>query len=565
MSPFPRPDLDALSRTTVDVAIVGAGINGAAIAREAALRGLSVLVVDKADVCSGTSAWSSRLIHGGLRYLEHGELRLVHESLHDRERLLHIAPHLVRPVPFVVPLYPHNHKPAWMFRLGMLAYDALSARKSVPRHRHLGRKAVAVELPALDRDGLSGALRYYDGQVVFAERLVLETLLSALDAGALALTYASVTEVLTDAGRATGLRLHDRLTGRECSVRARAVVNAAGPWVDEVAAGLALPRLVGGTKGTHLVVDPFPGAPDVCLYYEARSDNRPILVVPWNGRYLIGTTDDRFDGDLDTTAGTEAEIDYLLAETNVLLPRARLTRESVHYTYAGVRPLPHRPGAKPGSIPRSHLILDHESVANLVTVVGGKLTPHLSLGTEVVHKVAALLGRTLPPSTTAHLPLPGAPAGDWSTAEAGLRTELLRTGWPDELVERLLAVYGTRCRALLALAARSPELGQVVGSGRGAVLAAEVVLAVEQEGAVHLADVLHRRTMVGLEPGNGREVQREVAGIAAPLRGWSAEDVEQQIAAHERYVEERLRGGLTRNQPPGRGGPAWGRSATLAP
>jgi glycerol-3-phosphate dehydrogenase len=555
LSSFHRPDLDALSRTTVDVAIVGAGINGAAIAREAALRGLSVLVVDKADVCSGTSAWSSRLIHGGLRYLEHGELRLVHESLHDREQLLHIAPHLVRPVPFVVPLYPHNHKPAWMFRLGMVAYDALSARKSVPRHRRLGRKAVAVELPSLNRDGLSGALRYYDGQVVFAERLVLETLLSAIDAGAVALTYATVTEVLTEAGGATGLRVHDQLTGRDVTVSARTVVNAAGPWVDSVNEGMSLPRQIGGTKGTHLVVDPFPGAPDVCVYYEARSDNRPILVIPWNGRYLIGTTDDHFDGDLDTTAGTEAEIDYLLAETNILLPRARLTREAIHYTYAGIRPLPYRPGAKPGSIPRSHLILTHDTVANLVTVVGGKLTPHLSLGTEVVDKLASLLGRTLPPSTAAHRPLPGAPSGntDWAAEEARLRTELQATGWPDELTERLLAVYGVRCRELLALTAGTPELGRVVGTGRTAVLAAEVDVAVRQEGAAHLADILHRRTMVGFEPGNGREIEREVAEIAAPLLGWSADDVEREVAAHERYVEERLLGGVKETVSPGQG------------
>jgi glycerol-3-phosphate dehydrogenase len=555
LSSFHRPDLDALSRTTVDVAIVGAGINGAAIAREAALRGLSVLVVDKADVCSGTSAWSSRLIHGGLRYLEHGELGLVHESLHDREQLLHIAPHLVRPVPFVVPLYPHNHKPAWMFRLGMVAYDALSARKSVPRHRRLGRKAVAVELPSLNRDGLSGALRYYDGQVVFAERLVLETLLSAIDAGAVALTYATVTEVLTEAGGATGLRVHDQLTGRDVTVSARTVVNAAGPWVDSVNEGMSLPRQIGGTKGTHLVVDPFPGAPDVCVYYEARSDNRPILVIPWNGRYLIGTTDDHFDGDLDTTAGTEAEIDYLLAETNILLPRARLTREAIHYTYAGIRPLPYRPGAKPGSIPRSHLILTHNTVANLVTVVGGKLTPHLSLGTEVVDKLASLLGRTLPPSTAAHRPLPGAPSGntDWAAEEARLRTELQATGGPDELTERLLAVYGVRCRELLALTAGTPELGRVVGTGRTAVLAAEVDVAVRQEGAAHLADILHRRTMVGFEPGNGREIEREVAEIAAPLLGWSADDVEREVAAHERYVEERLLGGVKETVSPGQG------------
>jgi len=538
-----RPDPDELSSTTYDVAIVGAGINGAAIARDAALRGLSVVVVEKDDVCCGTSAWSSRLIHGGLRYLEHGELRLVHESLHDRGRLLEIAPHLVAPIPFVVPLYPHNHKPAWMFRAGMVLFDALSIRKSVPRHRRLSRKAVAVELPSLNREGFSGALRYYDGQVVFAERLVLETLLSAVVAGAVALTYTEATKVVTEGGRATGVAVRDRRTGEERTVRASVVVNAAGPWVDEVSAGLSLPRFIGGTKGTHLVVDPFPGAPDVTVYYEARSDNRPILVIPWNGRYLIGTTDDRFDGDLDTTAGTEAEIDYLLEETNFLLPRARLTRESILYTYAGIRPLPYRPGAKPGSIPRSHLILTHDEVADLVTVVGGKLTPHLSLGREVVDKVAGLLGRTLPASTADRVPLPGAPAvgTDWPTEAARLRDEL---PWPDEVVERLLAVYGTRCRELLALCSRDPELGRVLGTGRSALVAAEVVVAVEQEGARHLIDILHRRTMIGLEPGWGREIHREVAELAAPLLGWSADDVSREVAAHDTYITERLLGGV---------------------
>src|SRR6478752_1315111 len=414
MNKLARVSPTTLAGTEFDLAIVGAGINGAAIARDAATRGLSVLVVDKADAGSGTSSWSSRLIHGGLRYLEHGELRLVHESLHDRERLLHIAPHLVTPLPFVVPVYKHNHKPGWMFRAGMVLYDGLSLRKSVPRHRALGRKALAVELGSLNPDGLSAGLRYYDGQVVFAERLVVETLMSAAAAGAAVLTYATAS-IMEAGGAAVGLTVHDELTGADHDVRARVVVNAAGPWLDEADAGLGLDRMIGGTKGTHIVVDPFPGAPDVAIYYEARSDNRAVLVIPWNGRYLIGTTDDRFDGDLDTVAGNEAEIDYLLAETNNLIPEAGLTAASVLFSYAGVRPLPYRPGVKSGNVPRSHLILTHDTVANLISVVGGKLTPHLSLGTETVDLAARLLGRTLPASRTAATPLPGGVA-DWPAA-----------------------------------------------------------------------------------------------------------------------------------------------------
>jgi glycerol-3-phosphate dehydrogenase len=531
----------SLADTEFDLAIVGAGINGAAIARDAATRGLSVLVVDKADVGSGTSSWSSRLIHGGLRYLEHGELRLVHESLHDRERLLHIAPHLVTPLPFVVPVYRHNHKPGWMFRTGMVLYDALSLRKSVPRHRALGRKALAVELGSLNPDGLSAGLRYYDGQVVFAERLVLETLLSAADAGASVLTYATASITVAD-GAAVGLAVHDRLTGVDHAVRAKVVVNAAGPWVDEADAGLGLDRMIGGTKGTHIVVDPFPGAPDVAIYYEARSDNRAVLVIPWNGRYLIGTTDDRFTGDLDTVAGTQAEIDYLLAETNNLIPEAGLTADAVLFSYAGVRPLPYRPGVKSGNIPRSHLILRHDTVANLISVIGGKLTPHLSLGTETVDLAAGMLDHKLPASRTSVTALPGG-AADWPAAARRLRHQL---PWDKPIVDRLLAVYGTRCAQVLALSRSDAEQARLIGTGEGAVLVAEVTLAVRAEGAVQLADILHRRTMVGLLPALGMDVDREVAQVAAPLLGWSPSDVEAQVRAHREYVHTRLLGGVSR-------------------
>ena len=381
-------------------------------------------------------------------------------------------------MPFVVPLYPHNHKPAWMFRAGMVVFDALSMRKSVPRHRRLNRKAVALELPSLRREGFAGALRYYDGQVVFAERLVLETLLSAVDAGALALTHTEVTRVETDSGRATGLAVRDHISGVDATLRASVVVNAAGPWVDQVDAGLPLPRFIGGTKGTHLVVDPFPGAPDVTVYYEARSDNRPILVIPWNGRYLIGTTDDRFDGDLDTTAGTEAEIDYLLEETNFLLPRARLTRASIRYTYAGVlaAAVPARRQARldPALAPHPHPRRGGEPGD------GGRRQAHAapqpgSRGRGQGRRVART---ALPRSTTDREPLPGAPA----TVPTGRRRP---PGWRRAALDGRggrSPAGGVRHPVPRAARAprRDPELGRVLGTRRGALVAAEVVVAVEQ-------------------------------------------------------------------------------------
>ncbi|PWJ25439.1 glycerol-3-phosphate dehydrogenase [Branchiibius hedensis] len=536
-------DAEQLAARHYDVAIVGAGINGAAIAREAALRGLSVVVLERADIGSGTSSWSSRLIHGGLRYLEHGELRLVHESLHDRERLLHIAPHLVKPLGFVVPIYRHNHKPGWMFRIGMVLYDALSSGKSLPRHRTIGKKAASVELASLDPDGLTGGLHYYDGQVEYAERLVLETVLSAVESGAVVQTYAAVEEITCDSGRATGVRYTDLTTGAEHTLTADVVVNAAGPWLDELAGAASLERMVGGTKGAHLVVDPFPGAPAECIYYEARSDNRAILVIPWNDRYLIGTTDERFTGDPGAAAADEDDVDYLIRETNALIPGAGLRRESVLFTYAGVRPLPYRPDGSTGAIPRSHLIVTHPQVERLVSIVGGKLTPHLSLGTETVDVVAKLLGVSTPPSHADSTRLPGA-TDQWASTATELADELRAQGVPDIVVRRLIKVYGGRCRHLIDLIRRDPAAGRVIGEGRDAVLTAEIDVAIHDEGATHLTDLLHRRTMVGLEPALGCSLARDVAEVAAPLMGWDCAQVEREVRMNREYVERRLRGGL---------------------
>ncbi|MFM2720187.1 glycerol-3-phosphate dehydrogenase/oxidase [Microbacterium mcarthurae (nom. nud.)] len=545
MTSFSRADAAQLTGRTFDVLVVGGGINGVAIAREAATRGLSVALIERGDLAVGTSSWNSRLIHGGLRYLEHGEIPLVYESLHDRECLFRIAPHLVTPLPFVVPLYGHNHLPGWMFRIGLLMYDVLSLRKSVPAHRYLGRKAIDTELPGLEKDRLSGAVRYYDGQVTYPERLVIETALSAADSGAVIGTYIEASDVLRDGARVVGVAARDVLTDETFEIRAGAVVNAAGPWVDEIGQKLGMPRQIGGTTGTHFVVNAFPGAPDACIYFEARSDNRAILVIPWNGRYLIGTTDDRFDGDPGAVRGTDEEVAYLLAETNLLIPSAHLTADDVLYTYTGVRPLPYRPGVKAGNIPRSHLILTHDDAPGLVTIVGGKLTPHLSLGQQTIDKIARKLGRRLTPSRTARMPLPGALSARWAGAAAARQSLLATLPFEPALAERLVDVYGAGAAAIRDLAATDPGEAEVFGHGRGAVVAAEVTHAIRAEGAATLVDILHRRTLVGLEPALGTDVERAVAERAARELGWDAARVAAEIAAHRSYVE-RLQGGVSR-------------------
>lgn len=287
------------SENQFDLIVIGAGINGAGIARDAAMRGLKVLLLDKGDIGSGTSSWSTRLIHGGLRYLEHGELGLVRESLRERETLLRIAPHLVRPLPLLIPIYKEARRGRWLVRAGMVAYDLLSPGRSLPGHRMLSVAETLREVPELNPEGLVGAAIYYDAQVEFAERLVLENVLSAVEHGGQLITYACVEKLQETDSKVVGVEfsrpgpsavVRDRMFHGEegglapalGSAKATMVINAAGPWVDRVLSGSDSPRLIGGTKGSHLIVGPFPGSPTTAIYVEAATDGRPFFIIPWN-------------------------------------------------------------------------------------------------------------------------------------------------------------------------------------------------------------------------------------------------------------------------------------------
>lgn len=301
-----------------DVAVVGAGINGAGIARDAALRGLRVAVLDKNDMCTGCSWISSRLIHGGLRYLEYGEIPLVYESLHERRYLRLTAPHLVEPLRISIPIFKDARRGPLLIRMGMIAYDLLSIGKAVPRHEMLSAEKIKQQEPGLRGDGLRAAARYYDAQVAFAERLVLENLISAQSAGAAIKTHCEVTAIRVSEGSVKSLLYKDRIDDSDHEISVGMVVNAAGPWVDHVLGTAPVPtvRHIGGTKGSHIIVDAFDGAPRDAFYVEAVADGRPFFIIPWNRQYLIGTTDIRYNGDLDSIRVSEAEVEYLLAETN---------------------------------------------------------------------------------------------------------------------------------------------------------------------------------------------------------------------------------------------------------
>ena len=531
------PEVDQAANRS-DLIIIGAGINGAGIARDASLRGLRVLVLDKGDVAGGTTSWSTRLIHGGLRYLEHHEIGLVRESLRERERLLRIAPHLVRPLPLLLPIYRGDQRGRLLIRTGMLAYDLLSHGKSLPGHRMLDRTAALGRAPGLTEFGLLGAALFQDAQAEFAERLALENILDARTHGAEIRTYHHVNEVLSTEGRVSGVTGEDVLTGEPFHYAAPVVINVAGPWVDQVLAGRHVdqrPRLIGGSKGSHIIVDPFPGAPRDALYAEVRQDGRPFFIVPWNDLYLIGTTDTRYDGDLDTVVAEDWEIDLLIAETNRVIPTANLTRECVRYTYAGVRPLPYAPGVSEGSITRRHIIHDHGvtgGARGLISIVGGKLTTYRELAEQCVDLVLRKLDHPAIRSHTAETPLPG---GRTEQAWGDFAVDFARkSGLRRRTVEHLLRVYGARAPEVLATAS-TPNLREVFDPLTGAI-AAEVPWAFHEEGARTLADVIARRTMTGLGPDAGIGADVAAARIARDTLDWDAAKADAEVNAYRRWV-----------------------------
>ncbi len=529
-----------------DLIVVGAGINGAGIARDAAMRGLKVLLLDKGDVASGTTSWSTRLIHGGLRYLEYYELYLVHESLSEREKLLKIAPHLVKPLPFIIPVYDYSKRGTALVRLGMIGYDVLSWSKSLDRHKMLSREEVLERVPGLEPEGLLGAAMYYDGQVEYAERLAVENAVSAREHGAVVLTYARVDRLMVEDGDVKGVEFTDLLGGGEYTVRAPVTVNVAGPWVDGVLRRMdfAEERMIGGTKGSHLVVDPFPGAPaGEALYAEAKQDDRPYFIVPWNGRYLIGTTDIRYEGDLDEVVASEEEIYYLINETNAVIPSANLTRDKVLFTYAGVRPLPYEREGAEGSVTRGHLVYDHAGhdprIGGLVSIIGGKLTTYRNLAREAVNEVYEKLGQKAPGCRTDELPLPGGAVGEAENFEEFAASFKLTSGLAEELATRLLKLYGARAPEVLAEAGEDHSLRVPLGPSSAVetgIIGAEVLYALRRELAEKLGDVLLRRSMVGMGPRVGLDVDEAAARVAVRHLGWSQERADREVREFRDYV-----------------------------
>ncbi|HEX2174692.1 MAG TPA: glycerol-3-phosphate dehydrogenase/oxidase [Nocardioidaceae bacterium] len=518
----------------LDVLVVGGGVTGAGVALDAATRGLKVALVEARDLASGTSSRSSKLFHGGLRYLEQMNFGLVREALRERDLMLtRIAPHLVKPVSF---LYPLTHR-LWerpYVGAGLLLYDTMGGGRSVPGHRHLTRTGARKLAPALKRSALTGALRYYDAQADDA-RHTLTVARTAVAYGATVLNSAEVVDLVNAGERITGARVRDVETGDEVEVRASVVVNATGVWTD------AVQTLAGGrgqfhvraSKGVHIVVprDRINSETGLIL----RTEKSVLFVIPWTTHWIIGTTDTDWNLDLAHPAASRADIDYLLDHVNEVLS-VPLTHDDIQGVYAGLRPLLAGESEETSQLSREHAVARPQP--GLVAVAGGKYTTYRVMAADAVDMARTDIARAVPDSTTENIPLLGAEGYHAMVNQAHTLADTY--GVPVWQVERLLDRYGSLTTDVLALADGDRSLLEPLDEAQE-YLGVEFVYAASHEAALHLDDLLTRRTRVSIEtPQRGVAVARRVAEIVAPLLGWDAVRADGEVAAYEARVEAEL-------------------------
>ncbi len=522
------------SGAELDVLVVGGGIVGTGTALDAVARGLATGLVEQRDFASGTSSRSSKLIHGGLRYLEMLDFGLVREALEERGLLItRLAPHLVRPLPFIYPLSKHYERP--YVGAGLALYDTMAMAgkydMGVPRHRHLLKRQMLRKVPDFKPDAFTGAVQYYDAQVDDA-RLVTTVARTAAGLGAHLAPRTQCIGFLREGERVTGVRARDLESGKELEIRARVVVNAAGVWTDEIQA------MVGGrgalnvqaSKGIHLVVPRDRIRSETGLIM--RTKTSVLFVVPWGRHWILGTTDTPWDLDKAHPAASKADIDYLLENINQVL-REPLRHEDVEGVYAGLRPLLSGESEPTSRISREHTVVT--PVPGLVIIAGGKLTTYRVMAKDAVDAAAHSLGGAVPETVTDRVPLVGAAGYEARRNQAA--TIARASGVHRARIDHLLGRYGGLVDEVLELIERRPELARPL-PGAEDYLAAEVVYAVTHEGARHLDDVLTRRTRISIEMfDRGVAAARPAAELMAGPLDWGPDRVDDEVAHYLRRVE----------------------------
>ena len=534
--------LNGIDTQSFDAVVIGGGMAGAGVARDLALRGASVALFEKGDFASGTSSKSSKLIHGGLRYLELFDFKLVRESLREKKRLERLAPHLVQPLPFLVPVYRGSKRGLITVRVGMWLYDLLTPGRARERFRVLRPVATLAMEPSIQADDLRGAGYYFDDLLLLPERLCLENVLSAVRHGARAHNYCEIEAVTHGAAGIDGVRVRDLLTGRVHTVRASVVVNCAGPWVDRLRelAGVqeAGKRVLRTTKGIHCML---PRMTDRAVYLST-ADDRMIFVIPWREFSMVGTTDTDFDGDPDRLSATREEVEYLLDAVRPALPDPRVAIDRVVYTWAGVRPLAFEEGASASRVSRDHKVVVEGPEGRFLSITGTKLTCFRSLAEQVGDRVMSVLGRQAP-SRTADLTLDGLDeeaAALEARAWMDVSAEMAATGLPRETLQTLVETYGRAYPRVLDLARKIPD-----GTSRlcpeNPEIVAQLHHAVAEEMAISLQDVLFRRTAIGQSACLGLDCHEAIGGRMAALAGWSTRRLTAELEAYSAAVDRSLR------------------------
>lgn len=518
----PRPPLDG---SNFQIVIIGGGINGVAIARECARAGKRTLLVEQNDFASGVTSRSTRIIHGGLRYLEHGELGLVRESVRERERLLRERSHLVHPVHFLLLLNEHTKRSAMKVRAGLWLYQRF-ARKHSSGLSEMELKRVER---ALDAGHKWTLYNYEDAQCEFPERLVAEWMMEAAAAGAVVRNHCEAVAVDVTQGRARGVLLRDRISGKDERVEASWIINCSGPWADRVCQRSAIRTgkpMLGGVRGSHIVLPRFPGAPNTALYTEA-ADGRPVFILPWNEQVLVGTTEVADTGDPGKTAPSTEETEYLFRTVAKLFPKAKVAAHDIKYAFAGVRPLPNSPGDAASAVTRRHFLHDHtaDGASRLISVIGGKLTTATSLARECARKI----GLNVPEPTMVAMGAGGAidpmfDQGILDVAKAGSVSE--------ETARGMMEWHGPRAMDIARMALVSAELRAPICPHTSHIVA-EVVEAYRNEFAVSLGDILLRRIPVALGACWSESCSREAAARIGAVLGWNEHALGENLESFE--------------------------------
>jgi glycerol-3-phosphate dehydrogenase len=511
LSANPRASLEAQH---FHVVVIGGGINGVAVARECARAGKRTLLVEQNDFASGVSSRSTRIIHGGLRYLEHAELSLVRESLREREKLLRERSHLVHPMHFLLLLNESSKRNAMKVRAGLWLYQRMAGKAPNTDSSEMELKQLER---ALDAGHRWSFFNYEDAQCEFPERLIAEWLMEAVEAGTVVRNHMEALAIDVAHGRTKGVLLRDQITGRDQRVDANWVINCSGPWADRVcqrsSIRMAKPML-GGVRGSHIVLSRFPGSPNAAVYTEA-IDGRPIFVLPWNDQIMVGTTEVADSGDPAKTIPSEDEINYLVRSVAQLFPKAKISAASVKHAFAGVRPLPYSPDNRPSAVTRRHILHNHadDGAVHLLSVIGGKLTTAASLARECARHIGL---NAAEPQTLAMGP---GNALDPMLDDAVL--EIARVGSVSEETARgMVEWHGKRAGDIARMALVSAELRAPICPHTSHVIA-EVVEAYRREFAVTLGDALLRRVPVALGACWSESCSREAALRIGAVLGWN--------------------------------------------